>query len=58
MIRETNGSGMRCSVSDNQLIAVMREHGFAPFGYDPFGRQLVDVMDASGNTVFERKRQR
>jgi len=28
--------------SDDQLIAVMRDHGFAPFGYDPFARRLVD----------------
>jgi FkbM family methyltransferase len=54
VIMETNGSGARYGVSDDQLIAVMREHGFAPFGYDPFGRRLVDVMDASGNTVFVR----
>jgi FkbM family methyltransferase len=54
VIMETNGSGVRYGVSDDQLIAVMRGHGFAPFGYDPFGRRLVDVMDASGNTVFVR----
>lgn len=54
VIMETNGSGVRYGVSDDQLIAVMRGHGFSPFGYDPFGRRLVDVMDASGNTVFVR----
>ena len=54
VIMETNGSGVRYGVSDDQLIAVMLEHGFAPFGYDPFGRRLVDVTDASGNTVFVR----
>ena len=54
VIMETNGSGVRYGVSDDQLIAVMRGHGFAPFGYDPFGRRLVDVMDASGNTIFVR----
>lgn len=54
VIMETNGSGVRYGVSDAQLIDVMREHGFAPFGYDPFGRRLVDVMDSSGNTVFVR----
>ncbi len=34
----------------------MREHGFAPFGYDPFGRLLLDVVDVSGKTVFVRDR--
>jgi len=54
VIMETNGSGVRYGVTDDQLIAVMRAHGFAPFGYDPFARRLVDVMDAIGNTVFVR----
>lgn len=54
VIMETNGSGIRYGVSDDELIDVMRGHGFEPFGYDPFGRRLVDVMDASGNTVFVR----
>ena len=54
VIMETNGSGERYGVSDDQLIAVMRGHGFAPFGYDPFDRRLVNVMKASGNTVFVR----
>ena len=54
VIMETNGSGVRYGVTDDQLIAVMRVHGFSPFGCDPFGRRLVDVIDASGNTVFVR----
>jgi hypothetical protein len=54
VIMETNGTGIRYGGSDDELIGVMRGHGFAPFGYDPFERRLVDVMDASGNTVFVR----
>ena len=54
VIMETNGSGVRYGVSDDQLIAVMRGHGFAPFGYDPFARRLVEVTAGSGNTVFVR----
>ena len=53
---ETNGSGVRYGISDDQLLSVMHGHGFAPFGYDPFARRLVDVKDASGNTVFVRDR--
>lgn len=56
VILETNGSGERYGITDNQLLNLMREHGFAPFGYDPFARRLVDVTDASGNTVFVRDR--
>lgn len=54
VIMETNGSGVRYGVSDEQLIVLMRGHGFAPFGYDPFARRLVDVTAGSGNTVFVR----
>lgn len=54
VVMETNGSGVRYGVSDMQLIAVMRDHGFEPFGYDPFGRRLVDVRNPAGNTVFVR----
>lgn len=32
----------------------MHGHEFAPFGYEPFGRRLVDVRKAAGNTVFVR----
>lgn len=56
VIMETNGSGVRYGVSDNQLLDVMRGHGFVPFGYDPFARRLVDVTESSGNTVFVRDR--
>ena len=56
VIMETNGSGLRYGIADDQLLEVMGEHGFAPFGYDPFARRLVDVTDATGNTVFVRDR--
>jgi hypothetical protein len=56
VIMETNGSGVRYGIADDQLHRVMREHGFASFGYDPFARRLVDVTDATGNTVFVRNR--
>ena len=47
VIMETNGSGARYGVADEALVAVMREHGFAPFGYDPFvlkDGQLVPAL--------------
>lgn len=56
VIMETNGSGAHYGVSDDELIAVMRKHGFAPFGYDPLARRLVGVSIVSGNTVFVRNR--
>ena len=56
VIMEINGSGARYGVADEELIGLMREHGFAPFGYDPFERRLVDVSASNGNTVFVRNR--
>jgi FkbM family methyltransferase len=56
VIMETNGSGVRYGVSDDQLFQVMREHGFTPFGYDPFERRLVNLTDAADNTMFVRDR--
>lgn len=56
VIMETNGSGSRYGVSDSELIDLMRGFGFAPFGYDPFRRCLMDGFGGSGNTVFVRDR--
>jgi FkbM family methyltransferase len=54
VIMETNGSGKRYGVSDDELVAMMRHHGFGPYAYDPFSRQLRNAADADGNTVFVR----
>jgi len=56
VIMETNGSGTRYGVSDDELRAEMRRYGFAPHGYDPFRRELIDVARSNGNTVFVRDR--
>jgi len=54
VIMETNGSGARYGVTDDALTRVMRSCGFAPYGYDPFARGLIEPRDADGNTVFVR----
>lgn len=54
VIMETNGSGARYGVSDDELVAIMSRHGFAPCGYEPFTRQLTAGKPAGGNTVFVR----
>lgn len=56
VIMETNGSGARYGVSDDELIAIMARHGFSTFGYDPFTRELVDAGLADGNTIFIRNK--
>ena len=57
VIIETNGSSERYGVSDAMLIAAMQAHGFAPYGYDPFRRELHERAPANGNTVFVRDRE-
>ncbi len=54
VILETNGSGARYGVSDDALREIMAEHGFHPYGYDPFRRRLVPAAPSHGNTVFLR----
>ena len=56
VIMETNGSGARYGVADDQLVAIMGHHGFSTYGYDPFARRLVDVSFADGNTIFVRNK--
>lgn len=54
VIMETNGSGARYGVSDDELRAEMRRHDFLPCGYDPFERRLTKATGSNGNTVFVR----
>lgn len=54
VIMETNGSGERYGIDDGELVGIMRDNGFAPYGYDPFSRRLVNADGAGGNTIFVR----
>jgi FkbM family methyltransferase len=54
VIMETNGSGARYGVKDEELFMVMARHGFQPFGYDPFKRRLLSGNAFDGNTIFVR----
>jgi FkbM family methyltransferase len=56
VVMETNGSGARYGVGDEQLSGLMLAYGFAAYGYDPFGRRLIDAKYGDGNTVFVRDR--
>jgi FkbM family methyltransferase len=56
VVMETNGSGARYGVDDDELFGLMHGHGFSAHRYDPFGRRLVDVTQADGNTIFVRDR--
>jgi FkbM family methyltransferase len=52
VIMETNGSGLRYGVDDSTLVSALAEHGFKPFGYDPFARTLISHAPSEGNTLF------
>ena len=54
VVMETNGSGERYGVSDDQLVAALRDHGFAMYNYDPFARRLSATERTDGNTIFVR----
>jgi hypothetical protein len=54
VIMETNGSGVRYGVGDDELVSSMREHGFGMYAYDPFARRLNVAERGSGNTIFVR----
>jgi FkbM family methyltransferase len=54
VIMETNGSGARYGVSDDDLVAELRKYGFQPFEYDPYARRLTAASILRPNTVFVR----
>ena len=56
VVMEINGSGARYGASDNELLATMRGHGFVPYAYDPFRRQLLEWDSSRGNAIFVRDR--
>ena len=54
VVMETNGSGARYGVADDELTTFMAHHGFAPYTYDPFERRLVVPVSRGSNTIFIR----
>jgi 2-polyprenyl-3-methyl-5-hydroxy-6-metoxy-1,4-benzoquinol methylase len=54
MLGQPHGPVLDVGCGNGAIARALIAHGFAPFGYDPFGRRLVDVTAASGNTVFVR----
>ena len=54
LIMETNGSGARYGIDDEELIEDLSHYGFTPYSYEPFSRTLSVGVSKSGNTVFVR----
>ncbi len=57
IIVERNGSGNRYGYDEDALHANIRKHGFAPFSYAPFARELRPLGEGeSGNIIYIRNR--
>lgn len=56
VLMETNGSGARYGVSDDELDATMVRHGFSPYRYAPFSRALTALGPGPhfGNSLYLR----
>lgn len=53
VIMETNGSGRRYGVEDDQLVGIMDDNDFKPYSYDAIAKTLSHGLGA-GNTIFIR----
>lgn len=56
VVMETNGSGSRYGIQDQDLFALMARHGFDACTYDPFARRMIDLPPGAGNSIFIRHR--
>ncbi|MGB6193272.1 MAG: FkbM family methyltransferase [Terracidiphilus sp.] len=58
IVMELNGSGRRYGFDEETTLAALREFGFRPYKYEPFGRKLIPLGTgknmSSGNTLFLR----
>lgn len=54
VLMETNQSGAKFGVADEEIVALMRAHGFQPATYDPFTRRLSPLEGTPLNTIFVR----
>lgn len=55
IIIELNGSGIRYGVDDYKIDTFLRGHGFEPYTYNPFSRNLIKLKQyTSHNTIYIR----
>jgi FkbM family methyltransferase len=54
IIIETNSSGLRFNIKDNEIFKFLSSYGFIPYGYDPFNRELYQIKNKHENTIFIR----
>lgn len=59
VIMELNGSGSRYGFDESKILALMLDHGFKTYSYDPMARELINLEGKnlnSENTLFIRDR--
>jgi FkbM family methyltransferase len=57
VIMELNGSGNRYNFKEEDILITMSEHGFKPYVYEPFSRNVRLISEAEkqpGNVIFIR----
>lgn len=54
VVMETNGSGSRYGIDDQQLFRCMADHGFSPYRYHPLTRELSPCSHGGANSIFVR----
>ena len=54
IILELIHMGDRYGYRDEDILALLERHGFAPYGYDPFARKLIPRVPSSYNVIFVR----
>ena len=54
VIMETNGSGLRYGVEEQQIVSLMQNAGFSRWNYDAINRVLqpIHATSVTGNTIF------
>ena len=54
ILMETNQSGAKFGVNDDELVGRVRSYGFSCHGYDPFTRTISPLPAGAKNTIFLR----
>jgi FkbM family methyltransferase len=54
IIMETNHSGAKFGVNDEDVVSKVQSYGFTPHGYDPFSRTILPLPARATNTIFLR----
>jgi FkbM family methyltransferase len=58
IVLEWNADENRYGYHESDLMALLKEHDFAPYQYDPFRRTLTPQEPTEGNTIFVRQLER